>query len=61
MWFIFSRPVLIRHLWQLKTVVLCALVSKTFCSITVVKRVKVQAPDGIVLNFFFFVNDVETV
>jgi hypothetical protein len=29
----FSTPVLIRHLWQLKTVVFPALVSNTCCSI----------------------------
>jgi hypothetical protein len=32
MLFVFSTPVLIRHLWQLKTVV-SALVSNTWCSI----------------------------
>ncbi len=33
MLFIFSTPVLIRHLWQFKTVVFPALVSNMLCSI----------------------------
>ncbi len=37
MLFIFSNPVLIRHLWQLKTVFFPALVSNAGCSIDLIK------------------------
>ncbi len=45
MLFIFSTPVLIRHLWQLKTVVF-ALVSNTHCSITVQFLAENAEPKG---------------
>ncbi len=55
MLFIFSTPALIRHLWQLKTVVSPTLVSNMCCSMVAKARVKamfsVTVADGFVLNF----------